>query len=112
MVRSFTNVVGAEVGVHTPEKVLLGWTSVPRDKYATPESRLAYFDLLRSRLRALPGVESVSLATTFPVNNPVSYPFEVDGMAADKVAAVGVIASGPEYFRTAGGGDPRRARFR
>ncbi len=104
LVRSFLKVVDAEVGVSAPEKVLTGWVSVPRDKYASPESRIAFFDNLRQRLLAIPGVESASMANAVPVGNPGVTPFELETQTLDAAsrAVVSVVASGPDYFRAVG----------
>ncbi len=100
LARGFYNVVGADVGVRSPETILIGRARVPRTKYSTPESRLAFLDQLRSRLAAIPGVESTSLANIFPVNIPGLTPMELDDQP--KPPAVVSVAAAPNYFHTLG----------
>jgi predicted permease len=100
LARSFYNVVGADIGLRTPENVLIGRARVPRAKYATPESRLAFLDQVRSRLANIPGVESASLANIFPVNIPGLTPLELDDHR--KPPAVVSVAAAPNYFHAVG----------
>jgi predicted permease len=103
LVRSFSEVVFAEVGVRDAERVLTGVVELPANEYATPESRLAFYDRLTAQLASIAGVERVSLASTAPVNIPGTRRFDVDGEAADGAAReVVTVASASDYFRTVG----------
>jgi putative ABC transport system permease protein len=104
LVRSLLNVVNAEVGVSAPERVLIGWVAVSRDKYPSPESRVAFFDNLKLRLLAIPGVESASIASVVPVDNAgiTSFELETQPVGAADRPVVSAVASGPGYFRTVG----------
>jgi hypothetical protein len=66
LVRSFWKLVSADVGVSSPERVLIGRISVPCEKYASARSHNAFFDSLRSRLPSVSGIESVALANVAP----------------------------------------------
>lgn len=62
-----------------------------------PAPALAYLDLLQNRLRALPGVESTSLATSAPLGNKrTTLGGEKDGKSFDIV----LNRVAPEFFQT------------
>jgi putative ABC transport system permease protein len=104
LVRSLSNIVNAEAGVSAPEKVLIGSVAVRRVKFSSPESRVAFFDRLKLRLLAIPGVESVSMASTVPPTGPGSIPFELEAQPVGGRGrpAVMTVASAPDYFRIVG----------
>lgn len=102
LVRSFLKLVTADTGVTGPEKVLIGTVRLPRYKYSTPESRIAFFDSLRMQAMAIPGVESESIASTVPVNLPASVPFDLETALDTGTQSVMAIGSNPDYFRAVG----------
>ena len=53
---SLWNVLRADLGIQSPENVLIGRLDLPAAKYPTPEARAAFFASLRERLAAVPGV--------------------------------------------------------
>jgi predicted permease len=65
MVRSFVNLRGVSLGFDATS-VVAARVSLPGSSYDTPERQLAFFDALGDRVRAIPGVQSVSFATTRP----------------------------------------------
>lgn len=67
LVRSFTNIVGAELGVRDPGSVLVGLLRLPSETYASPESRVAFFARAAARLAAVGGVERGTLAGGVPI---------------------------------------------
>ena len=79
LVRSFANVVGADLGVRGAEQVMVGLVSLPSDKYPTPTSRAAFFSRLDTRLRTIAGSEAVSVASTFPTRSGRPRQLEIDG---------------------------------
>jgi predicted permease len=105
-VRSLLNIVNADIGVRAPEKILIGSATLPSDKYSTPEARRAFFDGLKLRLAAIPGIESVAIATPVPVQNPGVTPFELEGQGQALDAArrptVAIVRSGSGYFQVMG----------
>lgn len=105
LTRSLWNIVGAETGITAPDKVLIGYVSVPRESYPSAETRNAFWSQLRADLKAIPGVESESLANTIPAGNPGSVPFELDGQPVDpgqQAPSVTVIAADSSYLHTVG----------
>jgi putative ABC transport system permease protein len=57
---------------------------LPRKKYEEPQSRSNFWEQFESRVRALPGVESVGLVTELPLSGqPNDMPYTVEGRAPD-----------------------------
>ncbi len=104
LVRSFLNVANAPTGVTAPERVYVGWITLPRDEFGSPESRLAFFDTLRQRLRSVPGVESAAIAVSPPGGNMAAIPFELDGLPLPPQTrpTIQAVATGPDYFVASG----------
>ena len=65
MVRSFVKLRGVKLGFDATS-VIGARVSLPGNSYDTPERQIAFFDALGERVRAIPGVQSVSFATTRP----------------------------------------------
>ena len=59
---SLWNVLRADLGIQTPENVLIGRLDLPAAKYPTPQARAAFFASLRERLASVTGVTSASFA--------------------------------------------------
>jgi putative ABC transport system permease protein len=104
LVRSFANVVGADVGVAEPANVLVGYVAVPRTKLPVAEQRAAFFEALRSRVAAVPGVSIASVGNSRPVNVVWQRRFELEGRADHVVEPVSasVLSAGPDYFGAIG----------
>jgi len=104
LVRSFLKVANAPTGVTAPEKVYVGWVTLPRDEYASPESRVAFFDRLRQQLLTVPGVESAAIAVSPPGGNMVAIPFEFEGVPLPPLTrpTIQAVATGPDYFIASG----------
>ncbi len=82
LIRSFARLQGVTPGFD-PENVITVSVSLPRAKYDTPESRGAFFETLRQRLAALPGVEGVGGTSNIPFGgNWSTGSFNVEGYQA------------------------------
>lgn len=66
MQRGFDRLLGHETGWDTG-RLLTGILPMPEKRYETPEKRLEFYRSIERRLSALPGVESVTLATELPL---------------------------------------------
>jgi putative ABC transport system permease protein len=66
LLRSFTQLASVRPGFD-PQGVLTARVSLPVNLYQTQEKQLAFFRELETRLRALPGVDSVGLANSIPL---------------------------------------------
>ncbi len=102
MIRSFLKIHNADMGVNTAN-VLLTTVDLPAARYATPESRISFYDRLQARLESIPGVESIALADALPTNGPRRRPFELAGAPPVDVSSrptVSMLTISPAYFRT------------
>jgi predicted permease len=104
MARTFVNLHGLEPGFDA-EGVVAVNLSLPTDKYVGEGSRSAFFESLRERLRGLPGVSDVAVASGTFGGGGIYYGSvdEVDGRAPEAVAGRIRVPSNtvtPEYFRT------------
>jgi predicted permease len=62
-----------------PRNVLTAWLALPEQRYTQPQ-RVAFFDALLARVRALPGIESAGLITNLPLSgNGNSWPVAIVG---------------------------------
>jgi putative ABC transport system permease protein len=106
LVRSFSNIVGAETGVRSPESVLVGLLRLPSETYPIPQARLAFFDRVETALAQVAGIERTSLSGGLPVKFPGgSRQLEIEGLisATDRDAAVfSVTTTSPGYFAVIG----------
>ena len=66
MHRGFARLLGQDPGWETA-RVLTGVFPMPEKRYEKPEQRIEFYRSIERRLGALPGVESVALATSLPL---------------------------------------------
>lgn len=78
LLRSFTSLLSVNPGFR-PESLLTMQINLPR-RLATPDARLAYYDELFERLRAIPGVVAAGGTTRLPLGSTsVSTTVDVEG---------------------------------
>ena len=65
LIRSFARLQAVDPGFSS-DKLVTFSLAVPRAKYSTPEMRAAFFEDLRRRLAALPGVEGAGASSNIP----------------------------------------------
>jgi putative ABC transport system permease protein len=99
--RSLWNVLKADAGVRAPERVLIGRVVLPRERYRTPESRLAFFETFQAGIRKLAGVEIAAMGNARPLDDYEPQAIEVDGRAGSRYVTP-IFASGPGYFDAIG----------
>jgi predicted permease len=102
MIRSYLSVSTTDPGV-TTENVLTGYVQLPASRYSHAEQQTTFFERLEQRLEALPGVESVTLASALPTWGSRSVPYELSDQARvddEHRLATPALVVGPEYFRT------------
>jgi predicted permease len=105
LIRSFTNIVRADTGVHDPQSILAGRVRLPSAKYPTPQSRLAYLDNLQIRLRGVAGVEQVSWSGGLPVKFASGpHDLEIDGLSVQRNEGptTTTVTTAPGYFAVIG----------
>jgi putative ABC transport system permease protein len=94
--------------------ILTATVTLPPASYGTPEQRLDFYDRLEQRLRAVPGVTSISTASTLPLTGAPEERLDIAGRAGgagDTAPTVRVVAVGPAYFETLGLGVLRGRPF-
>jgi predicted permease len=107
MIRSFLKIYQADIGVQT-ENVLVTRISLPPARYTDASSRIDFFERLVTRIESLPGVESVSLASSIPTDGLRRVGYEVPDLSAGPVIDdqqrpdVSTLVAGPSYFATLG----------
>lgn len=89
-----------------PENVIMFQLSLPDATYDRPELKVAYFDNLLTRLRALPGVRAAGATSAPPFGGQWGGQFEVEGGrhtgAEDENPVVLRVAATPGYFDAIG----------
>jgi len=105
MVRTLSRLLAADPGFD-PRNVHTAQVSIPSSVYDSPERRLAFFDALLERARALPGVEHAALIQALPFSGMNdSSPFAIIGRPTQegdpaRHAEARVVSA--DYFRTMG----------
>ncbi|HSB09401.1 MAG TPA: ABC transporter permease [Blastocatellia bacterium] len=106
LVRSYHRVLGAHPGFN-PHNILSMRLPLPAAKYTTQDSIVAFYRRVIERLKAMPGVESVSTSYSLPMSTVALAwePIKVEGYvpknAQDTIISNVRIVS-PEYFKTMG----------
>ena len=105
LIRSFTRLRNVDPGFQ-PESALTFRISLPETAYRDEPQRAAFFDELRTRLRALPGVRAVGAVTGLPLNGMrFSIAFEVKGrppVPSAQQPSMEVRVATPDYFKAIG----------
>lgn len=106
-VASWRHVASIPLGF-SPDAVLVGRTPLFDVGYTTSRSRDAY-ERMAERVRGVPGVTAVSLASRIPFAEPLGNPVTIPGVAPNAIRAAARSPLGPElnvvtpaFFRTMG----------
>src|SRR5580658_88556 len=78
VVRFLVTSCQSPVGVNTAN-VLTMHVDLPEKKYPSPSDRVSFYERLQARLRALPGVATVSIASTLPGHDGMDLAYELEG---------------------------------
>jgi len=78
VVRTLLMLYRAQVGV-TTANVLTMNVDLPEKKYSRPNQRISFYEQLEARLRALPGVEAASIASSLPGHGGMDFNYELEG---------------------------------
>jgi putative ABC transport system permease protein len=105
MARSLAAVNGVDLGFE-PAGVLATNVVLPQARYPSPQARLAFFEELAMRVRAIPGVESVAFANRLPLRGNWSSGFFLEpargAVSPETVRSAGFQSVNPEYFTVFG----------
>jgi putative ABC transport system permease protein len=84
--RTFLALQRVDLGFN-PSHVLTGFVLPPPAQYRTPEARLAFYDALRVRIEALPGVRHAALSSMVPLTGDSDTNFLIEGRPAPERSA-------------------------
>jgi putative ABC transport system permease protein len=103
-IRSFLNIYSADIGVRKPNLLAMS-VNLPETAYPRAESRMAFYDRVKTSLEAIPEVESVALASRVPTGGSSFFPYELAGVPpVDEKhrPMLSALIVSPGYFRTMG----------
>jgi putative ABC transport system permease protein len=105
MVRSLMRLNAVDLGFD-PVNVIAANVALPAERYATPESRLQFFEAVAERVAAAPGVESVAFGNRLPLRGNWSSGLQLEPAGESSAAeagdplTAGFQAVGAAYFET------------
>jgi putative ABC transport system permease protein len=105
MARSFLKIYAEEIGVNTPNILVASIVGLPVTHYPDAQSRMAFFDRLTTKLKSIPGLDSVALADSLPGLDAHPLPYELTGSSgvdAQQRPTSLAITITPDYFRSVG----------
>jgi putative ABC transport system permease protein len=101
MVRSFLLLTSVNLGFQ-PDNVLTFGTGLSGANYASPDRRASFYQQTLGRINAVPGVESVALASSLALTGPIGVSVQIEGRPIPQrgdEAQVAYQAITPDYFR-------------
>jgi predicted permease len=104
LIQSFARLGRVDTGMRT-ERLFTARIGLPEAAYPKPENIVSFFDRLLPRLRAIPGVESVTTVWPLPLsgsNNVSSFDIEERPMPEGQQPDSPHRIIGPDYFKTMG----------
>lgn len=102
MIHSSVKLYNAPMALN-PANVLTMRISLPELKYPHPEDRTGFYQRLKAKLNAVPGVQSVSLASNPPFTGFMPFRGELEGAAVADLSHVlpwNALLADADYFRT------------
>jgi putative ABC transport system permease protein len=104
MTRSFLNIYSADLGVQTAN-ILTSALRLPIGRYSAAQAQIGFFEQLATRLRGIPGVDSVTITDSLPGLYAPRLPYETAGtplIDERRRPTHFAVVIGPDYFRTVG----------
>jgi putative ABC transport system permease protein len=104
LIQSFARLGRVDTGMRT-DHLFTARIGLPESAYPKPENIVAFFDQLMPRLRAIPGVESVTATWPLPLsgsNNVSSFDIEENPAPEGQQPDSPMRIVGPDYFKTMG----------
>jgi putative ABC transport system permease protein len=104
LIQTFARLGRVNTGMRT-ERLFTARIGLPEADYPRPEKVIAFFDQLMPRLRAIPGVESVSTVWPLPLsgsNNISTFDIEERPLPEGQQPSSPMRIVGPDYFKTMG----------
>jgi putative ABC transport system permease protein len=104
MIRSLVNTTRADIGVN-PSNVLSMSVNLRRTKYPRADDQVRFYERLKTRLEALPGVTAMAVTSDLPAESPDDFAYEIEGAAPSddrqRRRAAGLVV-GEDYFKALG----------
>jgi hypothetical protein len=100
MIRSFLKMARTPMGVRTDHLMSMDILLCPR-RYPTAPGQISFFEQLKARLQALPGVQMVGMASNLPGDGWTDSTYELEGAARvdpRKQPHAGAAIVDPGYF--------------
>ena len=104
LIQSFARLGRVNTGMRT-ERLFTARIGLPESAYPKPENIVSFFDQLVPRLRAIPGVESVTTVWPLPLSGSVNTSsFDIEERPAPEGQQPDAVHRivGPDYFKTMG----------
>ena len=104
LIQSFARLGRVDTGMRT-ERLFTARIGLPAAAYPKPENIISFFDQLLPRLRAIPGVESITTTWPLPLsgsNNISSFDIEENPAPQGQQPDSPMRIVGPDYFKTMG----------
>ncbi len=101
LLRSFSNLRNTQMGFDSTN-ILTAVISLPEGAYKNLDQRRAFYDQLLQNVKALPGVDSASIAISIPLRGGRNGTVSIDGQMAPGLEAqlVEFNSITPEFFRS------------
>jgi putative ABC transport system permease protein len=103
MIRSFLAISRTSTGVNVAN-VLTMRLRLPEAKYLKDQDEISFHERLKTRLEALPGVDSVAIASNLPTGGSMNFPYELEGVPPvdeKRRQTLSALVISPDYFRVA-----------
>jgi len=99
MARSFVNTTRANIGID-PGNLLSFSVNLRRTRYPSVGEQVHFYERLKSRMTAIPGVDAMSVASDLPAESPDEFEYEVEGapIGGRSRRAMGLLVD-DDYFR-------------
>ena len=102
LLRSFLHVESSRLG-YDPRNVLTATIRLPFTRYTAPSDRAGLMREAADRMRLMPGVESVGITDSLPMEGAASDRFKIEAPSPNAKPVedrIYFVSANPEYFRT------------
>jgi putative ABC transport system permease protein len=99
LLRSFLNVKNSRIG-YDPRNVLTASVRLSLARYTAPTDRARLMHVAMERMRSMPGVESVGIVDSLPMQGAQSAGLKIETQKSTHVDEIYFVSISPEYFST------------
>jgi putative ABC transport system permease protein len=104
MIRSFMHAYRSDLGIQTAN-ILVMEIELPNANYKRVDQQMSFYDRLKTRIDATPGVEISTVTTNIPLTGSWNFNYEIEGQPqpdARRRPSVDAVITMPDYFRVMG----------